>query len=272
MIMSLRRRRVRAAFAIPMLSLFVLSACQDAMVRPSSVPLVRADGETLFRGLVLATGPVADQIPEIRDHYRISNFVRTEAQMRDVALVHDRLVSAIRVVDPSFFGRYREAMTSGNHLEIKAMMRESSRVTFRAVATLAEVQELGDGSVDPNQLMEAASKRMAKMDMTNPEQVARVQGFVRTMFGGPASAGVAADEIPVGGGDGDDQLTAFVVALLAAIYVGAVMDVVVVVNVVALYAVATEAVVVSDLLQRTSAEQGLVQEQLVNSIATLVVE
>lgn len=112
-----------------------VAAAQAAAVRPYS-------GEELYRGLVLAHGPVADLIPEIRDHYRVTNFVKDADDLKMIETAQDRIIDAIRDNHPTFFVDFADMVQSGDHLKIHQALSWASEVTMDSVSSLEEVQQL----------------------------------------------------------------------------------------------------------------------------------
>lgn len=116
---------------------------------PGAAPPARAQeaappmsGEALYRGLILAHGPVAERIPEIRDHFMARGSIRDAYVLRGLELFHDRLVGAIAARRPGFFAAFAESVTSGDHLRIAAALREAAGVTLEAVRQMPEVAPL----------------------------------------------------------------------------------------------------------------------------------
>lgn len=259
MLSQLRRRHVRALFAVPLLAVFSAASCAETIVRPESTARSdQPDGIALYRGLMLGDGPVAMQVAQIRDHFAIRNFITDGDQLQAVGNIHDRIISAIQGVDPAFFARFEQAMRSGNHLRIEGMLREATDVTFEAVYTMAEGAELRSLQADPSRIEGALLDKLEQVNADNPRDTTRVKNFLGGMYADalgakkPGGVTTTQEEVPV-------------VAILAAIYIGLVMDVVVVVNVVGVYAVYKEAVVASKLM--TDVQHDLVRERLIHSIA-----
>lgn len=112
-----------------------VAAAQAAEARPYS-------GEELYRGLVLAHGPVADLIPEIRDHYRVTNFVQDDDDLKMIEAAQDRIIGAIHDNHPTFFVDFADMVQSGDHLKIHQALEWASEVTLDSVSSLEEVQQL----------------------------------------------------------------------------------------------------------------------------------
>jgi SdpC family antimicrobial peptide len=99
-------------------------------------------GEQLYRGLILGHGQVADLIPQVRDHYRLSNFVTTVPELQLAETVHDRIISSISAADPGFFQRFGTLIRSGDHIRISQAFQHAQGVTLKAIGAIPEVQEL----------------------------------------------------------------------------------------------------------------------------------
>ncbi|HEX2195633.1 MAG TPA: hypothetical protein VHJ76_01805 [Actinomycetota bacterium] len=98
--------------------------------------LISHDAETLFKGLVLRTGPVAKAV------YPDQPVTQT---MSPVARRFERdLIAQIRKTDPSFFARFERAITSGDHVQVSDAIDDSKRIVRRSFAKVvgADIADL----------------------------------------------------------------------------------------------------------------------------------
>lgn len=133
----------------------------------ASKPVRAFTGEQLYRGLVLGHGEVADLIPQVRDHYRVSNFVTSVEELRLVEAMQDRMIASIDEMDPNFFREFRKMIRSGDHLVISEALAKARRVTVNSIGAIPEVQELRSRfSQDPS-LRDQMLADLRQLDSTN---------------------------------------------------------------------------------------------------------
>ena len=94
----------------------------------ASAPLLRYDGETLFRGLFFRQGPVAQRLPNL------SIAPRAPAGQEIATL--DTLIAKMRQTDPQFFNRFATGIQSGNRVKVLAAIKDAQTV-FDNVLTAA---------------------------------------------------------------------------------------------------------------------------------------
>lgn len=232
-----------------------IAACHDTAVDPEVSS--DYDGQTLFRGIVLGQGEVAQLIPEIRDHYMVENFATSDEQLREIFDFQDRLLAAIAVSDPAYFEGFKTVMESGDHLRIQRKLDESALVVWKAIMTLPEGRAL---LVHPEGLaahldLEATAEIAALMDIDvstlDAAEVEEALAWLASQAGGPADK---AEEV----------LQPTFLAIACAIFFAVAVH-----NVAAVTATVAAAVAVTVKLalpDRVAAE-GLLEEQLINSIA-----
>lgn len=78
-------------------------------------------GQTLFEGLLLGQGPVSKLFPEIWTPELLKK-VNTKTEKN----VDKFIIKEMNKLDPSFFNRFKEQITSGNQLKIDKIMKEGS--------------------------------------------------------------------------------------------------------------------------------------------------
>lgn len=102
--------------------------------------LLSHDAETLFKGLVLRTGPVAQAVYPDQP---------VTATVSPVARRFERdLIAQIRKDHPSFFARFERAITSGDHVRVGQAIDDSRRVVRPAFAAVvgADLADLAAAS------------------------------------------------------------------------------------------------------------------------------
>ena len=98
--------------------------------------------EDLFRGLILAQGPVAERIPEIRDHFMPGRFTADPRLIRAIELFQDQLIEAIGVHHPRFFEWFGAGVRSGDHLRIQETLEQAGNLTVSVLRQTAHVRSV----------------------------------------------------------------------------------------------------------------------------------
>ncbi len=228
----------------------------------------RFSGVDLYRGLVLAHGPVADLIPEIRDHYRVTSFVTDPEHLQLVEAVQQRILQAVAAVDPAFFATFAALVRSGDPLAIQRGLELAAGTTLAAIAGIPEVQQLRQRArEDPGVRQRILS------------EIRAVEGLERISDEdlGLAVDLILADSLDLGARGNvapDGSIVVIIVAvaaIVAAVTVvaaqsyAAALNIATSVNIVAA-AVFWVTIFVADI----NAGSRLLQEQLVHSVATLL--
>lgn len=124
------RRFVGSVLVGTLVLLSFLATAPDVAAR------AKYSGRDLYRGIMLARGPVAAQIPEIRDRFLVKNADPQVARL--VTDFHARLMDTIEEQDPGFMPRFATAMQSGDHFAIDAMLTTGGEAALRAARVLPE--------------------------------------------------------------------------------------------------------------------------------------
>ncbi len=98
------------------------------------------DGDTLFRGVFFAAGPVAKLLPEIWRNPEVAAYfeqARPAVPAEQAAASIDQIVGALNAQDPAFFGRFASDMQSGNRVRISQAFQEARERFWRALETSA---------------------------------------------------------------------------------------------------------------------------------------
>ena len=124
------RGRYRLAFLL-VLALLVAhpeaasASSTSSHAAPAATKAVaRFDGETLYRGLAFAQGPVAALFPEL---------ATLPAPTAEAVAVVDRIVARIHANAPSFFPRFATAVQSGDRVRIRAALDDARTLTDQAI-------------------------------------------------------------------------------------------------------------------------------------------
>jgi SdpC family antimicrobial peptide len=123
-LLSTLAKRITSLTVIGMLAVPPLFASSPT----STTSPAQYDGETLFRGVFLDNGPVADLLPEIWKNPLILQYIQQEALVVSPAqqeLRRQKLIAALRLKDPTFFYRFATALHSGDRISIDAMIGET---------------------------------------------------------------------------------------------------------------------------------------------------
>ncbi|HEX5759114.1 MAG TPA: hypothetical protein VF121_07965 [Thermoanaerobaculia bacterium] len=110
--------------------------------QPRSVVHPTFSGEDIYRGVFLGHGPVADLLPEVRNHLAIDNYVVEPRERATIRRFHDRLVGALANAEPTFFDELENAFTSGDHLVIERSLEWAGQKTLHTLSLLPEIQGL----------------------------------------------------------------------------------------------------------------------------------
>ncbi len=102
----------------------VAAASVSAQTANHSTAAPRFDGETLYRGLAFAQGPVAALFPE---------FASLPPASAEAVAIVDRIVTRIRTIEPSFFPRFASAIQKGDRVRIRATIDNARTITEQAI-------------------------------------------------------------------------------------------------------------------------------------------
>jgi len=218
-----------------------LSACGGSSTQPQAF-----DGQELFQGIMLGSGPVSLALPEL------ANVLGPEALASDAAgrerlhAAQGQLMGEITKLDPTFFEEFRQDVVSGEHLRIEAAMRKASLMTLRAALAMAP---------DPDDVLRKVDSALAT-GSASPAQVEEARAALRAALIGNLRV--------------DPNLPPIVYYVYWVVYGAVVIDVAVAVN----YAVVQFAAVAISLKVRVAASapgatpKALRHEVVVDAIAT----
>ena len=99
------------------------------------------DGRTLARGLFFLSGPVVDVIPELTT----ARTAALDAGYVPDPAVETQLLDAMQQLQPGVFRSFADAMYSGDHVEIRQVLTETSDLLLEAAETVLG----GPGGQDP---------------------------------------------------------------------------------------------------------------------------
>jgi hypothetical protein len=128
-----------------MFAVTLINGAGDAFAQPRrerKPPASTVRGEDFYRGIYMAQGPVAERIPEIRDHMVVKQAKQHPRITRLLNEFSARLIKSIQEVDPSFLDRFGAAMQSGDHYAIDQAIAEGSQITVQAIRNLPEIATL----------------------------------------------------------------------------------------------------------------------------------
>ena len=123
------------------------TACADA----PTVPVGSEESETQafssqdwFRGIVFADGPVAKNLPEIRDNYLLEERAESPAMLAKAREAIDLIIADIERTHPGSLDEVKQLLTSEDRIEIVAGMRTG--MTLARDAAKARYGETGSGA------------------------------------------------------------------------------------------------------------------------------
>lgn len=96
-------------------------------------------GKELFRGIILADGPVARNIPSIRDHLALENNLHDPSALQSARQLHERILTLIERDQPQLFSEFEQSILSGDHVEISDAVNRG-RAAARAVLPEAQAE------------------------------------------------------------------------------------------------------------------------------------
>jgi SdpC family antimicrobial peptide len=103
----------------------------------ASAPVIRYDGETLFRGLFFRQGPIGQNLPDLA--------IAPAAPTGDGITAVDTLIAQMRKSDPGFFDRFATGIQSGNRLKILAAVKDAQAVFDNALVTAYHAVKVAKG-------------------------------------------------------------------------------------------------------------------------------
>lgn len=212
-----------------------MGACADsaAPIRPDAEPPA-FDGPTLYRGLMLGSGPAADFLSNQGGTPRLIDLVNDPAQLSHITRLQDRLIAAVDSINPGFLTTFARAMTSGDHSRIQAMYAQAAEVTARTLLTLDEVRRVKGALADRRAVDAAVTRRLNELGRNEPEAKAAVQQAIEALYAaseaGSGPRPMFMKKQPDGGGGGGGGGASIVYTLVAAVYYVVAVDVAVVSN------------------------------------------
>lgn len=216
------------------------------------------DGRTLYKGIFLGHGAVADKIPEVRDNMKLEYFFTDPATRQELLAYYDTILDGMEAIQPGYFDQFAQVMQSGDHVAIQQELDVAADLTLQAVERTAEYQAAMERlSRDRSLVVEAVDEFNAQVPAEQQIAYADVDQVIDQLSGAQTEA-FALVWI----------CATFVVAV---VWVVAAVDVAVVSNVaaaIAIYlAIGVEKYVAGP--SKRAVEVGeVLHEQMVNSIAT----
>ncbi|MEL6943750.1 MAG: hypothetical protein AAFO82_13870 [Bacteroidota bacterium] len=120
---------LRAAF-LCMLFASVCGLSFTSMVSPvvEKEAVIEYSGEDLYRAVFLLSGPVAQQIPEIKklDYH---SYIENEALLSKIEIVYDRIVDEVNREAPSYMMELEQAVGTKNPLNIYQSIKKGKKIT-----------------------------------------------------------------------------------------------------------------------------------------------
>ena len=144
MVCRYRKLFARPYLLIPFCAVFLGFVILDGsgLAAPARPAAPEFSGADLYRGIILAHGPVAGLIPEIRDQLVPPGLLQDRQLRRVIEMFQDRLIEEIALTHPQFFDQFADAMRSGDHLAVQEGLESAGRVTLETLSGMHEVAAL----------------------------------------------------------------------------------------------------------------------------------
>ncbi len=85
----------------------------------------------IFKGVFFNYGPIAGLIPEIKNSQ--SYYSLKQLELDDLNKQYDIIIKKIEENTPDYFSKFREKITSGNHLIINNVLKEGTDQIYKAL-------------------------------------------------------------------------------------------------------------------------------------------
>ncbi|MEF8939165.1 MAG: hypothetical protein V5A22_04910 [Salinivenus sp.] len=148
MISFIRRSALRWLTVPLMLCVMALSitACDSSGAgvkeqTPQQATTKSYSGKTIFKGLFFAEGPVAKKFPEIWKNPSVTRQLSrlTSEQQVEAEKLETKILNWIGEERPKFFGEFRQAIQSGDHLQIRKALDRSSTLMLSAIEDITGI-------------------------------------------------------------------------------------------------------------------------------------
>ena len=255
MLQKVRKLAVTLTSASYVAMLVTTSACSSVAPTETVAARLPVEGASkvsdreLFRGILMGGGEVARAIPAIRDHYSLDNLVSDSSSRARAEVVQYRLIQRVDSIEPGATSRFAAAVRSRDAFQIRDAIESGAKVLSLAMREEAELKPIFDAGEDPVRV------RAVLDSISTAGRTARVMN--------PAS--------PEHSGSYDGRESAFpvaAVAVLAAVYLGVVVDVLLVYTAGVVYAVASWITVT--VAEPTKAGPSLTTEMVVADIVKAI--
>jgi SdpC family antimicrobial peptide len=100
--------------------------------------------EELFRGLVLGDGPIAQAVPEIRDHTGLDAQPLSDAQRAQVRAAYDGLMADIIAEHADFLEWFALEIASGDHYRVTEALRQGGDLMLTTLRIDSEANLVDD--------------------------------------------------------------------------------------------------------------------------------
>lgn len=111
---------------------------------PNVLSKEKYDGETLFKGIFLGQGPVAEMFPELW-----TKEMRKVTNDEEAVKVADHLIKTMEEASPGYFAEFEDAIYSGNHLQVQEVFEKGGLLIDEILRTngieAASLEGTGEG-------------------------------------------------------------------------------------------------------------------------------
>ena len=95
----------------------------------------------ILEGVVFGVGPVADVLPEAREHLRPELYARSPDELSALAQAREATIDAIERNHPGFMSEFAQAARSGDPAKVQAMLARTTGAIFEASALASAMRE-----------------------------------------------------------------------------------------------------------------------------------
>ena len=177
--MNISKTIISIATTVSLVSSVGCQYSPDEPTTEATNPSAEYSAEQMFRGLVLAQGPVAQEIPEIAEQLATLDQL-TPQQRQDAEVLLDRLTDGVRDIDPDFFEYFAAEVSSGDHVRVMEALTDASAMVNRAMQGIDELR----------------AARTAGLQAAAPDELVLEQGDDSTAATLPPGTIIAAVPIP----------------------------------------------------------------------------
>ena len=100
-------------------------------------------GKDFFRGFIFGVGPVADEVPSLRN-FRLDGRPEPDSVKAVGHALANEVVEIIDSLQPNFFKNFSKMMRSGNPIVVERSVKQAARIALSSMKHLTAVRQLRD--------------------------------------------------------------------------------------------------------------------------------